>query len=335
MNFIRSTMSKFRIVQSITLVFSIIFYLMGMLVTPLTAGAAGTIDGLGGKDNIDLTAYTFDEICSKNVGFSKTFNELLSKSKEGVWYTNDDDKIRRGMYYNFKSSQEYSTWLADALKYIKYTEDGNRYFFTPEPSSSVSNVTEYTTEDWATYNTCSNKFTRIMARGAGEYLTNDVFGQEFDPTNAVTLAAMKTFTMVCNTIFNTVAKALMLLFLVQTGFDVMYLTLPFTQGFLAPTNASAGSGSAGVTQGKKYALRFNIVSNEAVDANNRSSTGSVGSNGASGGGFLQTNIFMRYIIARAPLILLAFTYFVLVATNVWTSLISSTTSLITGIFYGL
>lgn len=337
MTFIRGFMSRFRVIQSVTLILTILFYILGMMTTPLSAGAIGKYEDLqkdkdGKPVEVDLKAYTFDEICSMEVVFPANVETL----KTG-------NEVQRGLYFNFKTAQEYYKWRETAFKTISHTGslDGDLQF-QPEPSAEnekgISNKDssgQFTAEAWALYNSTSNKLTRIMARGQGHEMVDGVFGNEFDPTNAVTIAAMNTFTMVCNAIFNTVAKALMMLFLVQTGFDVMYLTLPFTQGILAPSNANSGGGNAGVASGKKFALRFNLVSNEAVDANNRSSTGSVGSNGATGGGFLQTNIFMRYIIARAPLIMLAFTYFVLVATNVWPSIISACTSLITGIFYGL
>lgn len=321
--------SKSVILRAVTLVFTIIFTILSTLTAPMSVLAVGDLEDLQKTGDVDLTAYTFDELCAKNVPFPKDFNSL-----------SEGDPIQRAIYYNCKSAQEYYKWLDDAIEAVEPntgTQEGTRYFFKPEPKNINNSTLSETkkTEAWARYNTISNKMTRIMARGQGEKLVGDVFGQEFDPTNAVTLAAMNTFTMICNVIFNTVAKALMLLFLVQTGFDVLYLVIPALQPILAPANANSGGGGAGLAQGKKFGIRFNVVSNEAVEANNRGATGSVGSNGGTGGGIFQTNIALRYLTARAPLILIAFTYFVLVATNVWTDIISACTSLITGIFYGL
>lgn len=324
--------SKSIVLRAVTLVFTIIFTVLSTLTAPMSVLAVGELENLQQRGDVDLTAYTFDELCAKEVYFPKDFNSLMT-----------GDSIQRAIYYNCKSSQEYYKWLDDAIEAVEplnsdeNTKDSAAYRFKPEPKG-IHNTTlseNKKTEAWARYNTVSNKMTRIMARGQGEKLVGDVFGQEFDPTNAVTLAAMNTFTMICNVIFNTVAKALMLLFLVQTGFDVLYLVIPALQPILAPANANSGGGGAGLAQGKKFGIRFNVVSNEAVEANNRGATGSVGSNGGTGGGIFQTNIALRYLTARAPLILIAFTYFVLVATNVWTDIISACTSLITGIFYGL
>lgn len=323
----REKSAKSRVIQCLTLVFAIVFTVLGNLSMAMPGYAVGDLEDLKSGKGIDLTAYTFDELCSKGVVF---FNDFETMKTSG-------DAIQRAVYYNCKSAQEYYKWLDNAKEYIDNKSSSGGVTFTAKPKNYKAGTLneQQETEAWAQYNTYANKMTKIMARGQGEKMVGDVFGQDFDPTNAVTLAAMRTFTMVCNSVFNLVSKALMLLFLVQTGFDVLYLVIPALQPLLAPANANSGGGGAGLAQGKKFAIRFNVVSNEAVEANNRGATGSVGSNGGTGGGIFQTNIALRYLTARAPLIIIAFTYFVLVATNVWTDIISACTAFITGIFYGL
>lgn len=336
------------ITRLITLLFAVLFGLMSVATMP--AMAIGDLDELKTKGNVDLTSYTFDELCSKGVVFYGDFEKM--NNSDGT----DVAAIQRAIYYNCNSSQEYYKWLDNALKYIKLVGGGNKYDSSTGKATEVKRTSEgkYTflaepailggtnvseqkeTEAWAQYNTTSNKMTRIMARGASEKAVGDVFGQEFDPTNAVTLTAMNFFTMFCNSLFNILAKGLMLLFLVQTGFDIVYLTLPFTQGILGPANSSAGGGTAGVANSKnKLPIKFNLVSNEAIEANSRGTTSSVGGSGGGDKGMFQSNIALRYLTARAPLIIIAFTYVVLVATNVWADIITWTTSLVTGIFYGL
>ncbi len=318
---------KSKVVQGLTLLFTIVFSILSAFTVPMTGYAVGDLEDLKTGNGIDLTAYTFDELCSKGVVFFDDFEQMKTSG----------NAIQRAVYYNCKSAQEYYRWLDNAKEYIDNKSSSGGVTFTAKPKNYKAGALneQEETEAWAQYNTYANKMTKIMARGQGEAMVGDVFGQEFDPTNAVTLAAMNTFTMVCNSIFNFVSKALMLLFLVQTGFDVLYLVIPALQPIFAPANASSGGGGAGLAQGKKFSMRFNVVSNEAVEANNRSATGSVGTNGGTGGGIFQTNIALRYLTARAPLIIIAFTYFVLVATNVWTDIISACTAFITGIFYGL
>ena len=323
----REKSAKSRVIQCLTLVFAIVFTVLGNLSMAMSGYAVGDLEDLKSGNGIDLTAYTFDELCSKGVVFYDDFETMKTSGSD----------IQRAVYYNCKSAQEYYKWLDNAKEYIDNRSSSGGVVFTAKPKNYKAGTLneQQETEAWAQYNTYANKMTKIMARGQGEKMVGDVFGQDFDPTNAVTLAAMRTFTMVCNSVFNLVSKALMLLFLVQTGFDVLYLVIPALQPLLAPANANSGGGGAGLAQGKKFAIRFNVVSNEAVEANNRSATGSVGSNGGTGGGIFQTNIALRYLTARAPLIIIAFTYFVLVATNVWTDIISACTAFITGIFYGL
>ena len=336
------------VTRLLTLLFAVLFGLMSIATMP--AMAVGNLDDLKTKGNVDLTSYTFDELCSKEVVFCGNFESMNNSSDT------DMAAIQRAIYYNCNSAQEYYKWLDNALKTIKLSSGDNsynkdtgkasevkrsstgNYIFVAEPAILGGDgvTTQKETEAWAQYNTASNKMTRIMARGASEKAVGDVFGQEFDPTNAVTLTAMNFFTMFCNSLFNILAKALMLLFLVQTGFDIVYLTLPFTQGILGPANSSAGGGSAGVANSKnKLPIKFNLVSNEAIEANSRGTTASVGGHGGGDKGMFQSNIALRYLTARAPLIIIAFTYVVLVATNVWADIITWTTSLVTGIFYGL
>lgn len=315
------------VTRLITLLFAVLFGLMSVVTTPVMA--IGDLDELKTEGDIDLTSYTFDELCSKKVVFYDNFENMHGGSATA---------IQRAIYYNCNSAQEYYKWLDSAKENIQpssETVQGGTIFIA-EPKGLTSMTSEQKkTEAWAKYNTTSNKMTRIMARGASEKAVGDVFGQEFDPTNAVTLTAMNFFTMFCNSLFNILAKGLMLLFLVQTGFDIVYLTLPFTQGILGPANSSAGGGTAGVANSKnKLPIKFNLVSNEAIEANSRGTTSSVGGSGGDKGMF-QSNIALRYLTARAPLIIIAFTYVVLVATNVWADIITWTTSLVTGIFYGL
>ena len=316
------------VTRLITLLFAVLFGLMSVVTMPVMA--IGNLDDLKTEGDIDLTSYTFDELCSKKVVFYDNFENMHGDSATS---------IQRAIYYNCNSAQEYYKWLDNAKEYIEVSGDkatgGTIFIAEPKGLKTISSE-QKKTEAWAQYNTTSNKMTRIMARGASEKAVGDVFGQEFDPTNAVTLTAMNIFTMFCNSLFNILAKALMLLFLVQTGFDIVYLTLPFTQGILGPANSSAGGGSAGVANSKnKLPIKFNLVSNEAIEANSRGTTASVGGNSSGGKGIFQSNIALRYLTARAPLILIAFTYVVLVATNVWADIITWSTSLVTGIFYGL
>lgn len=285
----------------------------------------------------DITAYTFDQICSKGVKFT----DDIEKMKEG-------SAIQKGIYLNFKSAQEYTKWLTKAKIWISNSGKGGTTFKAApnwsatkdqvgmEPTNtSGSGINRWDDSQqatfWAQYNTLTTKFNSIETRNATSSLTKDVFGNNFDPTNAVTLSFMAMFTSVCNTAFSIAAKLLMMLFLVQTGFDCLYMVIPALQPILAPANSnSSHGGGAGVAKSGKFSLKFNVVSNEAVDAANKSASGSVGGSGS--GSLLETNIFLKYIIARAPLFLLAASYVVLVTTGIWPRLVSWLASLVASVF---
>lgn len=185
---------------------------------------------------------------------------------------------------------------------------------------------------WAEYNQLANEMTRILARGQANTMTREVFTNEWNPTSAVTVAAMKTLSRFCNTAFKSISMALMLFVLLQSGLDGLYLAVDFTEGFLAPA-ASGGNGGNGdgILGGLTVPWKFNLVSREAISAKESGSAGSV----SDGGGFFKNNIAVAYLSARFPLLLIVFVYIVLVATNVWTDIISGATSLIVGFFYGL
>ena len=205
-----------------------------------------------------------------------------------------------------------------------------------EPSNAGTDIdSQQYAQAWASYNSCVSKFNSVMTRHAYNSLTEDVFGDDFNPTNAITLAFQSSFAMACNTIFNLAAQALMLLFLVQTAFDVLYLTIPALQPVLgaANGNSAAGGGGAGVATTGKFSLKINLVSNEAIDAANRSSTGTTG--GAGSGSIFETVIALKYIINRAPTFILGASYIVLAVTGIWPKMISAVSAFVAQIFNAL
>jgi hypothetical protein len=244
------------------------------------------------------------------------FEDSLLKMASGSDY-------QKAIYYNFKSEQEYQKWLKSAREAIVNT-DG---YFYPKPIIPDGANENQETQAWAAYNTAVNKINGVMTRCASNNLTSDVFSTEsFDPTNAVVLGVMNTFTMWCNTIFSMTARILFILFLVQTGFDCVYMTIDFTQPYLSPANASSSTGSgAGVAQLPDWFPKLNLVSGEAVEAANKGTSGT----SKSGGGLTQSNTAVKYIMLRAPRFLLVASYLVLVVTDLWPRCISFVSSLFT------
>jgi hypothetical protein len=281
-------------------------------------------------------AYTYEEFIKKfgsdgYFNFPATYTDLTSQASG----SSATDGISL-LYANFKNSNEYMSWLNKAKAAMASSGDATNLGMEPDGITSSSDTTsqDYANR-WAKYNSAVAKFNSIMTRSAYNNLTEDVFGRDFNPTNAITLAFQDSFASACNTIFNIAAQALMLLFLVQTAFDVLYLVIPALQPILGSANSSSapGGGSAGVAKGGSFKLQFNLVSNEAIDAANRSSTGTTG--GAGSGNITETVTALKYIINRAPTFILAASYIVLAVTGIWPKIISAVSAFVAQIFNAL
>jgi hypothetical protein len=320
--------------------------LFGISTNALTGGIAIYADdnvGDGANDDSNYGkatispsgSYTYEEFIQEfgsggYFNFPETYTSLASQAS--------GDSTTNGLsllYANFKNSNEYMSWLNKAKAAM--ANDGNATSLGMEPvdiGNYDADSQEYANR-WAKYNSAVAKFNSIMTRNAYNNLTEDVFGRDFNPTNAITLAFQDSFASACNTIFNIAAQALMLLFLVQTAFDVLYLVIPALQPILGSANSSSapGGGSAGVAKGGSFKLQFNLVSNEAIDAANRSSTGTTG--GAGSGNITETVTALKYIINRAPTFILAASYIVLAVTGIWPKIISAVSAFVAQIFNAL
>lgn len=289
-------------------------------------------------------AWTFEEVI-KQTGF--TFPDKYSQ----FGTDNFNTSLHNQMKENFKSSSEYARWLKLALTNVEYSgsKDGG-YTFEAVPKGLDGEATANLTDSqlskaYTGYNSVANKFNKIMARSAIDAVTKDVFKtDEFDPTNAFVYGAIQYFTNAMNTLFNISSRVLMIGFLGQTGADCLFLVLPATGAILAAANAqSHGAGAGGIGGGAKGSesglgkiIKFNIVSDEAIEAANGSaaSTGRVGGvGGNSQGGGIMSNKAVKYLILRSPLIVIACTYLVLVATNLWEKLIAYISTVTTQALY--
>ena len=296
------------------------------------------------KDNRDVRdAYTFDELADGSIEVPDKFADLKAKS----------GGILGAMGENFKSASEYARWLKLALKHVEHENGASGgYIFYPNPSldgdtsKSVDQMTDSElSKAYTGYNSVANKFNKIMARGAINAVTKDVFKtDEFDPTNAFVYGAIQYFTNAMNTLFNISSRVLMIGFLGQTGADCLFLVIPATGAVLAAANAQGhGAGAGGIGGGAKGSesglskiIKFNIVSEEAIEAANGSvaSTGRVGAAGGNGqGGGFMNNKAVKYLVLRSPLIIIACTYLVLVATNLWEKLIAYISTITTQALY--
>lgn len=268
------------------------------------------------KDCPVQRAVQFEEFCEAGTVFTPSLSEMKNGSE-----------LAQAVYYNFKSEQEYRKWLKTAQDAIACAEgSGITFEAKPKGLDAATNDNEET-QAWAAYNTAVNKINGVMTRCASNNLTADVFSTEsFDPTNAVVLGAMNTFSMWCNTLFSMTARAMFILFLVQTGFDCLYMTIDFMQPVLAPANSGSSTGSGnGVAKLPDWFPKVNLVSGEAIEAANKGTSGT----STSGGGISQSNTAIKYLMLRAPRFLLVASYLVLVVTDLWPRCISFVSALFT------
>lgn len=350
--YIRSFNKFAMALTAFALAFSIILSpVNAMVVHAANGNVAGGVSGSGdnnkpdssSKDNRDIRdAYTFDELANGSTVVPNDFADLKTSSYS----------IVQAMGENFKSASEYARWLKLALKHVVYQNEGSGYKFSPQPKldgEATKTVEEMTDSElskaYTGYNSVANKFNKIMARGAINAVTKDVFKtDEFDPTNAFVYGAIQYFTNAMNTLFNISSRVLMIGFLGQTGADCLFLVIPATGVFLAAANAqSHGAGAGGIGGGAKGSesglskiIKFNVVSEEAIEAANGSaaSTGRVGAAGGNGqGGGFMNNKAVKYLVLRSPLIIIACTYLVLVATNLWEKLIAYISTITTQALY--
>lgn len=331
-------------------VFMSIFAMMlclSVIVAPSSLGVTNTL--IASANNDDGLEEEDKDSATIKVEKAFTYEEFIEKYSEDDFYAfpekygdlKEDNESQYLLKRNFKNSGEYAKWIKSAKEAIisQSSSDGSSSTISlgmePKNAGDYDVDSQQWTKAWAKYNSVVNKFNKIMTRVAYNSLTNDVFGDDFNPTNAITLAFQESLSMACNTIFNLAAQMLMLFFLVQTAFDALYLTIPALQPVLGPANSSSapGGGGAGVAKGGAFKIQFNLVSNEAVDAANRSSTGTTG--GAGSGSILETVIALKYIVNRAPTFLLAASYIVLAVTGIWPKMISAVSAFVAQIFNAL
>lgn len=298
-------------------------------------------------DDTIRNCVTFEQIADGSFSIPSSYGDLGSTAYKDAKHT--------AMKACFKSSSEYTKWLKQATNAVECTTDNGSIKFWPVPkelADSSHKLKDISTLDNSTlskaytaYDSTANKFNKIMTRQALAEITTDVFKtDEFDPTNAFVYGAIQYFTNAVNTVFTISARVLMGGFLAQSGLDLIYLILPATGNILASQASGAsgaGGGGLGGAGGKGDGIgriiKWNIVSEEAIEAQQggAAATGRSGGPNAAGGsgsGFM-SNKFFRYITLRGPLFLFVAVYLVLVATNLWEKLIAWTGSQVTSFLY--
>lgn len=268
--------------------------------------------------DVELKSYTFEDYCSAGVVFPDN-PEIL---KEG-------QAEQRLLYYNLKSTQEYVKWYRKAIKAIEIDSSvgSNGVVFKPLPKGySIDDNETVAAKKFAEYNSVVADFNGIMSRAGSNKLVADVYDTEsWEPTNAVLLGALATFQNWCNSAFIIMARVMFYAFLAQTGGDALYMSIDFMQPILAPANAGSSTGSgSGTVKLPDWFPKFNVVSGEAIEAANKGTSGT----STSGGGLMQSNTAFKYLVLRAPRIILAFSYIVLTSIGMWPRIVAAVSGLL-------
>lgn len=167
------------------------------------------------------------------------------------------------------------------------------------------------------------KFKSSAASAAADNAFGDIYdAQNWDPNAGVAGDFLQGVYGVVNTIFYAVSNLMLWFFLLQTGFDSLYIIAEPVRPFIGPRNSSSNGGfNNGGGNGKGNILskiHIPICSSSVEQACNGG--GGIGGNGA--GGASQGNAFASYAIKRFPILLCCAVYLILVTLGYWPKLIS-------------
>lgn len=302
------------------------FALIFMVVQIFCSVSVINVSALGDKpEGVEMKVYTFEDYCEAKFQFPADPTTLKTS----------DSELGKLLYYNLKSTQEYVKWYRSAIKAVQTTsassEDNVKSVtFKAMPAGIDASNTKVSESElsraWASYNSVATTFNGIAARAGSNQLVEDIYDTDaWDPTNAVVLGALSSFQNFCNSAFIILARVMFYAFLAQLGADALYMTVDFFQPILAPANSGASTGSGnGTVKLPDWFPKFNVVSGEAIEAANKGSSGT----STSGGGLFQSNTLLKYIVLRAPRILLAAAYLVLTTTGMWPRLVAALSSVL-------
>lgn len=165
--------------------------------------------------------------------------------------------------------------------------------------------------------------TKFKSSAANATATN-TFGSIYDgdnwnPQEGVAGDFMDSVFSVVNVIFYVVSNLMLWFFLLQTGFDILYIVAEPVRPFIEPRDGNGGGGG-GQNNGGKFSLsRIHVpICSHAVKSA-CGAEGGLGGNQAGGGS--AGNAFTRYAWARFPVLICCAVYLILVTMGYWPKLI--------------
>lgn len=172
------------------------------------------------------------------------------------------------------------------------------------------------------FDTMQSDFAAKVASARAGSTFRDIYDmKDWDPSAGGAATVLGHIYGVVNTVFYVCSQLLMWFFILQTGFDVIYLVFEPVRPILEPRGGGSVGGlsatNAGGDAGILSKIRLPIASHAAQQAASGDSGGSQGGVNAMG----SQNIFLSYAIKRFPVIILCAVYIILVSNGYWISVI--------------
>lgn len=169
-----------------------------------------------------------------------------------------------------------------------------------------------------------NAVSSFKAAAAGA-AANNAFGsiydsQQWNPSEGVAGDFLQGVYGVVNTIFFVVSNLMLWFFLLQTGFDALYIIAEPVRPFIGPKTGNGGG--MGINNGGQgnFISKIHIpICSHAVE---QACNGGGGLGGNNGGGASAGNAFFSYALKRFPVLLCCAVYLILVTLGYWPRLIS-------------
>lgn len=166
---------------------------------------------------------------------------------------------------------------------------------------------------------------RDFKSSAASYAADNAFGdiydsQNWDPNAGVTGDFLQGVYGVVNNLFYVVANLMLWFFLIQTGFDALYIIAEPVRPFIGPKSSSSGGGGLNNGGGNILSKIHIPICSSAVEQACNGGGGGIGGNSA--GGTSAGNAFFSYGIKRFPVLICCAVYLILVTLGYWPKLIS-------------
>ncbi len=285
--------------------------------------------------NINGSSISFTEFQTNKTGDSKTVDfkaPTTAISKEGIpeWGTLVNLAAYHGKiasdYPTIKrccatASQIISTFKEQS-KYNKACKDLRDLSWTYDPSTEA--ITPTASGDEHKLSKAITKFKSTAANASATNAFDSIYDNDnWNPEAGVAGDFMNSVFAVVNTIFYVVSNLMLWFFLLQTGFDALYIIAEPVRPFIEPRERGSGGGIGGGMNngGSKFSLsRIHVpICSHAVQTACGESSGGIGGNQAGGGS--SGNAFFKYAIARFPVLLCCAVYLILVTMGYWPKLI--------------